>query len=82
LPPTSGASDRPARRIESADQHGAGGGPGAGHAEFTDIPTIVDGRLDPFLEKLQKEIYEVSDEVEAHFFRAGTDLQLHFQRWA
>jgi A predicted alpha-helical domain with a conserved ER motif. len=52
------------------------------HAEFTDIPTIVDGRLDPFLEELQKEIYEVSDEVEAHFFRAGTDLQLHFQRWA
>jgi uncharacterized alpha-E superfamily protein len=52
------------------------------HAEFTDIPTIVNGRLDPFLEELQKEIYEVSDEVEAHFFRAGTDLQLHFQRWA
>ncbi|MGH8948881.1 MAG: alpha-E domain-containing protein, partial [Acidimicrobiia bacterium] len=52
------------------------------HAEFTDIPTIVDGRLDPFLEELQKEIYEVSEEVEAHFFRAGTDLQLHFQRWA
>ena len=41
------------------------------HAEFTDIPTIVDGRLDPFLEELQKEIYEVSDEVEAHFFRAA-----------
>jgi hypothetical protein len=24
----------------------------------------------------------VSEEVEAHFFRAGTDLQLHSQRWA
>ena len=51
-------------------------------AEFTDIPSILGERLDHFLELLQKEIYEVSEEVEDHFFRAGTDLQLHSQRWA
>jgi uncharacterized alpha-E superfamily protein len=51
-------------------------------AEFCDISIIIDGGLDQFLEDLQKEIYDVSEEVEEHFFRAGTDLQLHSYRWA
>jgi uncharacterized alpha-E superfamily protein len=51
-------------------------------AEFCDIATLVNGGLDPFLEELQREIYEVSEEVEDHYFRAGTDLQLHSYRWA
>jgi uncharacterized alpha-E superfamily protein len=51
-------------------------------AEFCDIAVVVQGRLDQFLEDLQKEIYEVSNEVEDHYFRAGTDLQLHSYRWA
>ncbi|HVR80303.1 MAG TPA: alpha-E domain-containing protein [Acidimicrobiia bacterium] len=51
-------------------------------AEFCDISVIVNEGLDQFLEELQKEIYDVSEEVEEHFFRAGTDLQLHSYRWA
>ena len=51
-------------------------------AEYCDIATIVDSGLGQFLEDLQKEIYEVSNEVEDQFFRAGTDLQLHSYRWA
>jgi len=51
-------------------------------AEFCDIATIVNSGLDQFLEELQREIYQVSEEVEDHFFRAGTDLQLHSYRWA
>jgi hypothetical protein len=50
--------------------------------EFTDIAAILDARLDRYLEDLQTQIFDVSEEVEAHFFRAGTDLQLHSQRWA
>jgi len=51
-------------------------------AAFCDIATVVNNGLDQFLEELQKEIYVVSYEVEDHFFRAGTDLQLHSYRWA
>jgi uncharacterized alpha-E superfamily protein len=50
--------------------------------EFTDIAAILDARLDNYLEELQTQIFDVSEEVEDHFFRAGTDLQLHSQRWA
>jgi uncharacterized alpha-E superfamily protein len=50
--------------------------------EFTDIAAILDARLDHYLEDLQTQIFDVSEKVEAHFFRAGTDLQLHSQRWA
>jgi uncharacterized alpha-E superfamily protein len=46
-------------------------------AEYCDMAAIVGGGLDEFLEALQREIYEVAEEVDAHFFRAGTDLQLH-----
>lgn len=46
-------------------------------AEFCDIASIADFRLDAFLEALQAEIYSVAEAVDAHFFRAGTDLQLH-----
>jgi uncharacterized alpha-E superfamily protein len=52
------------------------------HVEFTDIAAILDARLDEYLENLQTQLYDVSEEVEAHFFRTGTDLQLHSQRWA
>lgn len=51
-------------------------------AEFCDIALVLQGRLDQFLEEMQKEIYEVSNELEDHYFRAGTDLQLHSYRWA
>lgn len=46
-------------------------------AEFCDISAITETGLDEFLEALQTEIYDVADAVDAHFFRAGTDLQLH-----
>jgi uncharacterized alpha-E superfamily protein len=51
-------------------------------AEFCDIDAIINEGLNQFLEELQREIYDVSNEVEEHFFRAGTDLQLHSYRWA
>ena len=51
-------------------------------AEFCDIERVLNGGLDQFLEELQGEIYEVGEEVDAHFFRAGTDLQLHSYGWA
>ena len=46
-------------------------------AEFCDINRIIDSGLDQFLEELQLEIYAVAEAVEAHFFRSGTDLELH-----
>jgi len=46
-------------------------------AEYCDIVSIVGAGLDPFLEDLQAEIYEVADAVDQHFFRSGTDLRLH-----
>jgi uncharacterized alpha-E superfamily protein len=52
------------------------------HVEFTDVAAVLDARLDEYLENLQTQLYDVSEEVEAHFFRTGTDLQLHSQRWA
>ncbi len=51
-------------------------------AEFCDVAAIVGAGLEIFLEELQKEIYDVSDELEERFFRAGTDLELHSYRWA
>jgi uncharacterized alpha-E superfamily protein len=46
-------------------------------AEFCDIDAIVSSGLDQFLEDLQRDIYAVAEAVDAHFFRTGTDLQLH-----
>jgi uncharacterized alpha-E superfamily protein len=51
-------------------------------AEFCDIEAILDAGLDEFLESLQVEIYEVANEVDLHFFKSGTDLQLHAYRSA
>jgi len=51
-------------------------------AEFCDIEDILDDGLDQFLQSLQVEIYDVAEEVEAHFFKSGTDLQLHSYRSA
>jgi uncharacterized alpha-E superfamily protein len=51
-------------------------------AEYVDVAAIVGKGLEDFLEGLQREIYEVSDELEDRFFRAGTDLALHSYRWA
>ncbi len=50
--------------------------------EFCDVAVIVADGLEPFLEDLQREIYDVSEALEDRFFRAGTDLQLHSYRWA
>jgi uncharacterized alpha-E superfamily protein len=50
--------------------------------QYCDIEAILGGGLDEFLEDLQKEIYQVSNEVEDQYFRVGTDLQLHSYRWA
>jgi uncharacterized alpha-E superfamily protein len=69
----------------AADSHQTGMERAIGRAraqvEFTDISTILDSQLDRYLEDLQTQIFDVSEEVEAHFFRAGTDLQLHSQTW-
>jgi uncharacterized alpha-E superfamily protein len=51
-------------------------------AEYCDIAAVTESGLDEFLEDLQKEIYEVSNEIEEQYFRAGTDLQIHSYRWA
>jgi uncharacterized alpha-E superfamily protein len=51
-------------------------------AEYCDIERVLSGGLNQFLEELQSEIYAVGEEVDAHFFRAGTDLQLHSYGWA
>ncbi len=51
-------------------------------AEFCDIERVLNGGLDQFLEALQSEIYAGGEEVDAHFFRAGTDLQIHSYGWA
>jgi uncharacterized alpha-E superfamily protein len=51
-------------------------------AEYCDIAAVAQSGLDEFLEDLQKEIYQVSNEVEEQYFRAGTDLALHSYRWA
>lgn len=49
-------------------------------AEFCDIETIIVDGLDQFLEELQGDIYAVAEAVDAHFFRSGTDLELHTVR--
>lgn len=46
-------------------------------AEFCDIDEVLRGGLDQFLESLQADIYDVARAVDQHFFRAGTDLELH-----
>jgi uncharacterized alpha-E superfamily protein len=51
-------------------------------AEFCDIGAILEEGLDEFLETLQIEIYQVANEVDAHFFKSGTDLQIHSYRSA
>ncbi len=45
-------------------------------AEFCDIDEVLRSGLDQFLESLQADIYEVARNVDQHFFRAGTDLEL------
>lgn len=46
-------------------------------AEFCDIEQILGTGLDSFLESLQSEIYAVADLADTHFFRSGTELDLH-----
>jgi uncharacterized alpha-E superfamily protein len=45
--------------------------------EYCDIGSILGSGLDEFLEELQEEIFTVAAEVDLHFFRSGTDLELH-----
>lgn len=45
--------------------------------EFCDIASIVGEGLDQFLSELQAEIYDVGEEIDSHFFKVGTDLQLY-----
>lgn len=46
-------------------------------AEYCDISEVLETGLDQFLESLQEDIYGVAEAVNRHFFRAGTDLDLH-----
>jgi uncharacterized alpha-E superfamily protein len=50
--------------------------------EYCDIATIVSGGLDQFLQEVQAEIYDVGEECDAYFFRAGTDLEIRTFRSA
>jgi uncharacterized alpha-E superfamily protein len=45
--------------------------------EFCDIGEVLASGLDQYLEALQEKIYRVAAAVDRHFFRAGTDLDLH-----
>ncbi|HEY7469727.1 MAG TPA: alpha-E domain-containing protein [Acidimicrobiia bacterium] len=72
-------------QLEGPDEHSSAEraiGRVRARAQYCDIEAIVNEGLDEFLEDLQKEIYEVSNEIEEQYFRAGTDLQLHSYRWA
>jgi uncharacterized alpha-E superfamily protein len=46
-------------------------------AEYCDVQETLASGLDQFLEQLQEDIYAVADAVDRHFFKAGTDLELH-----
>ena len=46
-------------------------------AEFCDIDEVLATGLDQFLETLQTDIYDVAEAVDRHFFRVGTELDLH-----
>ncbi len=46
-------------------------------AEYCDVQDMLASGLDQFLEHLQEDIYAVADAVDLHFFKSGTDLDLH-----
>lgn len=45
--------------------------------EYCDLDSIVDDGLAGFLDELQREIWDVGEAIEAHFFRHRADLDLH-----
>lgn len=45
--------------------------------EYCDLDAIVEDGLADFLDDLQREIWDVGDAIEAHFFRHRADLDLH-----
>lgn len=44
--------------------------------EFAAVDEVLASGLDQFLDELQRDIFDVAQAVDSHFFRAGTDLDL------
>lgn len=46
-------------------------------AEFCDLDRVLASGLDQFIEVMQADILDVARAIDRHFFRAGTDLEIH-----